>query len=152
MSHKKKQVAAKQDIECGSMNSSTYDSINGDTKNTGMDITMEEYNLENTKDTSVQENAENLITERQFLDVICRDYTSVHYGDLVNDIAEPLKVALSANAGRIDRIKVRKKIGYTDIVKSYCENFVCEDNQKEFLRIMDRDFLMKQLAESDLFV
>ena len=28
--------------------------------------------------------------ERQFLDVICRNYTSVYYADLANDIAEPL--------------------------------------------------------------
>lgn len=113
---------------------------------------MKEQNLENTKDTSVLEIVGNLITERQFLDVICRDYTSVHYGDLKNDFAEPLKVALSANASRIDGIRLRKKIGYTDTVRSYCENFVCEDNRKEFLRVMDREFLMRQLSESDRFV
>ena len=113
---------------------------------------MKEQNLENTKDTSVLEIVGNLITERQFLDVICRDYTSVHYGDLKNDFAEPLKVALSANASRIDEIRLRKKIGYTDTVRSYCENFVCEDNRKEFLRVMDREFLMRQLSESDRFV
>ena len=53
------------------------------------DKTMEEKNLENLK----KETSGKLITERQFLDVICRDYTSVHYADLKNDIGEPLKIA-----------------------------------------------------------
>ena len=109
---------------------------------------MEEKNLENLK----KETSGKLITERQFLDVICRDYTSVHYADLKNDIGEPLKIALSANAGRIDRVQVRKKIGYTDTIRSYCENFVAGDNKKEFLRVMDRNFLLRQLAKADRFV
>ena len=85
---------------------------------------MKEQNTENTKDSFEGEPSQNLITERQFLDVICRDYTSVHYADLRNDIAEPLKVALSGNAIKMDRIRVREKIGYTDTVKGYCDHFV----------------------------
>ncbi len=113
---------------------------------------MKEQNTENTKDSFEGEPSQNLITERQFLDVICRDYTSVHYADLRNDIAEPLKVALSGNAIKMDRIRVREKIGYTDTVKGYCDHFVAGGNKKEFLRVMDRKFLLQELSKSDRYV
>ena len=113
---------------------------------------MKEQNTENTKDSFEGEPSQNLITERPFLDVICRDYTSVHYADLRNDIAEPLKVALSGNAIKMDRIRVREKIGYTDTVKGYCDHFVAGGNKKEFLRVMDRKFLLQELSKSDRYV
>ena len=118
------------------------------------DKAMKENNLENAKDALAlsQDTSENLITERQFLDVICRDYTSIHYVDLKNDVAEPLKVALSGNAVKMDRIRVWKKIGYTETFQSYCDKFVAEGNKKEFQRVMDRNFLLKVISESDRYI
>ena len=69
---------------------------------------MEEKNLKNTEENTTdklvlaKDNTENMITERQFLEVICRDYTSVYYVDLKNDVAEPIKVALSGNTVKMD--------------------------------------------------
>lgn len=91
-------------------------------------------------------------TERQLLEVICRDYTTVHYADLKTDIAEPLKVALSANASQISRIQLRKKASYTEMVKDYCDEYVADVNQKEFLKVMDRVHLLQALSVSDRFV
>ena len=114
---------------------------------------MKENNLENLMDTLVlaQDDSENLITERQFLEVICRDYTSVHYVDLKNDIAEPIKVAQSGNAVKMDRIRVREKIKYTETFQSYCDRFVAESNRKEFEHVLDRNFLLDVLSKTDRY-
>lgn len=93
-----------------------------------------------------------LNTERKFLDVICRDYTTVHYANLEEDTAEPLKIGLSANASLIERIKLRKTIGYMENIKGYCENYVVDANKEEFLRVMQRKHLVQVLSETDRFV
>ena len=115
---------------------------------------MKEQNLEKTTDRLVlaKDDTENLITEHQFLEVICRDYTSVYYVDLFNDVAEPIKVALSGNAVKMDRIQVRERIGYTETYQNYCNKFVTESNKKEFLHVMDRKFLLKVLEETDRYI
>ena len=92
-----------------------------------------------------------LSTERQLLDVLCRDYTSVYYANLKEDMAEPLKIALNANTSQIARIQVRKQIGYTDNLRNYCERYVTESHQKEFTQAMDRNFLLQELEKTDRF-
>ena len=115
---------------------------------------MNEQNLENTMDRLVlaKDDSENLITEHQFLEVICRDYTSVYYVDLKNDVAEPIKVALSGNAVKMDWIQVRERIGYTETYQTYCNKFMTESNRKEFLHVLDRKFLLKVLADTDRYI
>ena len=115
---------------------------------------MKEQNLEKITDRLVlaKDDTENLITERQFLEVICRDYTSVYYVDLFNDVAEPIKVALSGNAVKMDRIQVRERIGYTETYQTYCNKFVTESNKKEFLHVLDTKFLLKVLEETDRYI
>lgn len=119
---------------------------------------MEEKNLKNTEKNTTdklvlaKDNTENMITERQFLEVICRDYTSVYYVDLKNDVAEPIKMALRGNAVKMDRIQVRERIGYTATYRSYCNKFVTESNRKEFLHVMDRKFLLNVLTDTDRYI
>ena len=48
----------------------------------------------------VQKNNEKVQTERMFLDVLCRNYTTVNYVDLKSNIAKTLKVDKSANAAK----------------------------------------------------
>lgn len=115
---------------------------------------MKEQNSEKIMDRLVlaKDDTENLITEHQFLEVICRDYTSVYYVDLCNDVAEPIKVALNGNVIKMDRIQVRERIGYTETYQNYCDRFVKESNQKEFLRVMDTKFLLNVLADNDRYI
>ncbi len=115
---------------------------------------MKEQDLEKTTDRLVlaTDDSENLITEHQFLEVICRDYTSVYYVDLFNDVAEPIKVALSGNAVKMDRIQVRERIGYTETYQTYCNKFVTESNRKEFLHVLDTKFLLKVLEDTDRYI
>lgn len=93
-----------------------------------------------------------LSAERQLLDVLCRDYTAVYFANLKEDMAEPLKIALNANATQIARIQVRKQIGYTQNVKNYCECYVKESQKKEFLRVMDNEHLLQELEKTERFV
>ncbi len=93
-----------------------------------------------------------LSAERQLLDVLCRDYTAVYFANLKEDMAEPLKIALNANTTQIARIQVRKQIGYTENVKNYCECYVKESQKKEFLRVMDNEYLLQELEKTERFV
>lgn len=90
--------------------------------------------------------------ERQFWNVICRDYTTVHYADLVEDVAEPLKISLNANAAQIARIELRKATNYTKSIRQYCKKYVVEADQKGFLKVMDKTRLLKGLARTDRIV
>ena len=101
--------------------------------------------------TKQAESTRELGTERQFLDVICRDYTSVYFADLNHDIAEPLKIALNANTSQISRIQLRKKICFSDNIRNYCEKYVVESNKKEFLHAMQPEHLIEELKKTDRF-
>lgn len=90
--------------------------------------------------------------ERRFLEVICRDYTTVHYANLEQDIAEPLKVGEDANASKISQIKLRQTASYTESVTYYCEQYIADKDKKEFLRVMDRAHLLEELSKADRFV
>ncbi len=98
------------------------------------------------------ENSMKLGTERRFLDVLCRDYTSVSYVNLYNDIVEPLKIASNANASRISKIQTRKESSYTEIIRLYCEKYVAEANKKEFMRVMRREYLLDELSKKERVV
>ncbi len=102
--------------------------------------------------TEPEEHLKKLSEERAFLDVLCRDYTSVHYADLNTDVAEPLKVSLSANASEITRIKIRKKINYTENITNYCEKFVTEKYKAEFLKVLSCEYLLDKLSKTDRVV
>lgn len=93
------------------------------------------------------ENSMKLDIERRFFEVLCRDYTTVHYADLINDIAEPLKIAPDANASRLTQVKAHSKINYTQTINAYCENYVAENNKKEFLKVMQKEKLIDELSQ-----
>lgn len=105
--------------------------------------------LEKKIETLEQEQVENsmkLDIERRFFEVLCRDYTTVHYADLMNDIAEPLKISPGANASRLTQVKARTKINYTQTIVAYCEKYVADSSKKEFLKVMRRENLIEELT------
>ena len=77
------------------------------------------YTKENDKQKEQVDTIIELGRERQFLDVICRDYTSVYYADLKNNYVEPLKVSASANASSMSEIQLRQRVNYVDTINSY---------------------------------
>lgn len=90
--------------------------------------------------------------ERLFLEVLCRDYTSVYYFDLNNDTLEILKMDQNANVVHMVGTKLRRKIKYSIGMKGYCDHFVVEKDQEEFLQAMGKDSIRKALSEAERYV
>lgn len=90
--------------------------------------------------------------ERLFLEVLCRDYTAVYYFDLKNDTLEILKMDKNANSVNMFGTKLRKKLNYSKEMIRYCSLYVIESEQKEFLKVMNRDYIREQLKDSERFV
>lgn len=95
---------------------------------------------------------EELRKERLFLEVLCRDYTSVYYFDLKNDTIDILKLDENANAGKLLGTEIRKKINYTEDLKKYCERYVVENEQQAFLKAMTTENIREVLRKTDRFI
>ena len=102
--------------------------------------------------TIIDENRTELEKERQFLEVLSRDYTTVYHLDLLKDTLEPLKITKEANATRIETLQMRKRINYTQYMKVYCEKYVASRNREEVLKIMKPSVLYKKLSRNSRFV
>lgn len=107
---------------------------------------------ERERETEQMETIMELGRERQFLEVICRDYTSVYYVDLKRDEGEPLKVAAIANASKMDGIQIRQRMYFTKTIEEYGNAYVCEADRKDFIRQMQRENLVRELADKERFV
>lgn len=88
--------------------------------------------------------------ERKFLNVLCRDYTSVYYADLESDTFEALKIDHRANAANFEELTEERRIlCYSRMITQYGENFVIKRQRKMFLNIMDRENLLRELAHKE---
>ena len=102
----------------------------------------------------LRRNLEELKKERTFLDVLCQDYTSVYFYDLKTDLMEILKLSPGANAFKVigaDALN-RHKVVYSEMLRDYCDNFVADAYQHEFINVMNRDSIIKKLSASPRFV
>lgn len=100
---------------------------------------------------NARRSADELRKERMFLEVLCRDYTSVYYFDLNHDTLEILKLNSRANAAEMLGEELRRKLDYSAAMEKYCNTYVAEKNRKEFLKMMDRDSISEKLAHTDRF-
>lgn len=85
--------------------------------------------------------------ENQFFEVLCRDYTTVNYVDLVNDIVQPLKIDTAANVSGMANMQTNIKVNYTEVITGYCDRYVAASFKKEFINILGRENLLKALAD-----
>lgn len=112
--------------------------------------------VDNEADFTLQEtarrSADELRKERMFLEVLCRDYTSVYYFDLKQGTIEILKINAKANAADMFGEELRKKLDYAVEMKKYCAAYVEEKGQKDFLKVMNRDFIAEKLKDTDRFI
>lgn len=95
--------------------------------------------------------ADDLRKERMFLEVLCRDYTSVYFFDLQNDTLEILKMDGNANAASMVGSELRKTFDYSKEITRYCDIYVSEEGKKEFSRVMDLEHIREELRKSDKF-
>lgn len=96
--------------------------------------------------------ADDLRKERMFLDVLCRDYTSVYFFDLKNDTLEILKMDGNANAVAMVGSELRKTFDYSKEMTKYCNIYVSKDNQEDFSKAMSREHIREALSKSDRFI
>lgn len=87
--------------------------------------------------------------ERLFLEVLCRDYTSVYYFDLKSDTCEILKMDENANAVNMFGTKLCQKLSYTTEIKRYCDCYVIEKDQAEFSKVMAKENIWKALKDEE---
>lgn len=99
----------------------------------------------------IKNGVKNLKKERMFLEVLCRDYTSVYYFDLKNDTLEILKIDGKANAVSMIGSKLRKIFIYSKEVARYCETYVCEEERESFMRAMNREHIQEELLRTDKY-
>ena len=92
--------------------------------------------------------------ERLFLEVLCRDYTSVYYFNLKNDTLEVLKLDKNSNAAKMFEmnLQLRQKINYRAEMKRYCDSYVVEEEQEEFRKAMTIENIRKSLEGAERFV
>ena len=90
--------------------------------------------------------------ERRFLDVLCRDYTTVYHLDLINNTLEPLKLEEDVNAVKIDGVRMRTQVNYTENMREYCNCYVTAKNREKVRRIMDRSRLIMELSRTGRIV
>lgn len=98
-----------------------------------------------------EKSGDELRRERMFLEVLCRDYTSVYFFDLKNDILEILKVDPSANVVGMIGNELRKQLDYSTAMKNYCSAYVVEKDQEKFLKAMNSRNIAEVLSHSDRF-
>lgn len=100
----------------------------------------------------INENKFELKKEKKFLDVLCRDYTSVFYVDLISGTGEPLKIDNIANAATFVSQSDSKALDYDQTIKLYLENYVAPESTSFFKQTMAIENLKKELKYKERFV
>ena len=99
--------------------------------------------------TLLGKNLESMEKERQILNVLCEDCTSVYKVNLLDDTAEVVKLEQGANAPKI--LKNREKIilCYSKELKYYYDHFVIKESAPDFLETFDCQNLIGELKTRD---
>lgn len=99
----------------------------------------------------INENKSELEREKQFLDVLCQDYTSVFYADLLSQTAIPLKIDTIANAATFISPESSEALDYTQTIQLYLKNYVAPESIDFFKKTMDIENLKKELGHKQRF-
>ena len=89
--------------------------------------------------------------EQGFLNVLCRDYTSIYYVDLNTDALELLKVDESTNAARIEDLQNQVPLSASALIRQYGEQFVLPESQETFFTALDPVHIAAELAHNERF-
>ena len=108
--------------------------------------------LSKEDNTLLSMNADQLRKERLFLDVLCRDYTSVYFYDMNHDAVEVLKINASANATDLIGEQLLASFQYSARMEKYCRTFVVDDMQEEFLSVLSKKSIEENLSREPRFI
>lgn len=95
--------------------------------------------------------AAKLRQERKFLDVLCRDYTSVYFYDMTNNTIEVLKISSAANETNIIGKQIRSVFDYPSEMKKYCNTYVLKKDQNAFIQNLSPATIATKLSKSSRF-
>lgn len=100
---------------------------------------------------SLEQSLVELQKEKNILDVLSIDYTSIYTCDLLKDRMYPVKLSENTNA-----ILVKEQLGYechsySERIRYYYDHFVVKESAPDFLEKMSADYLMEYLAYHDRF-
>ena len=90
--------------------------------------------------------------ERQFLDVLTRDFEVVYHVDLYENTSTMIKVAPALAANNLENLSLRQTNTFTQRLDTYCQKLVAMAYRDEFLRVMDPQNLLRELKATPRFI
>ena len=93
----------------------------------------------------LEKNLEKTEKERQVLNVLCEDCTSVYKVSLKEDRAEIVKIEQGANASKMIDTEEKKLLCYSKEIAFYYEHFVIKESAPNFLQIFSCENLIREL-------
>ena len=100
---------------------------------------------------SLQESLKALDKEKNILDALSIDYTSIYYCDLINDTFIPMKCEDYNNASTAVKKIAEKSGSYSQCIKYYFDHFVIKESAPDFLEKLDAQYLKKHLSKNKRF-
>ena len=100
----------------------------------------------------INKNKFELEKEQQFLDVLCRDYTSVYYVDLEKNTLEPFKLDRVANAANFISAENPGPFNYTEMIETYSRKYVAPESVTFFENTMSIVNLKNELKYKERIV
>lgn len=87
--------------------------------------------------------------ERNILNVLCYEYTSVYMVDLQADWAEIVKLGEKSNVAELLGGEEKKMICYSRLLKDYYERFVVKEEYPQFIATLSAENLMEELKTKE---
>lgn len=103
------------------------------------------------KQQSLENSVEELNKEKQILDVLSIDYTSVYYCDLINDTIIALKQGNDTNAAVTERQIMTGLQSFSFRIRYYFEKFVVPESAPDFVEKLSAGYLIPYLEKNKRF-
>ncbi|HBK27948.1 MAG TPA: hybrid sensor histidine kinase/response regulator [Dialister sp.] len=104
------------------------------------------------KQASLEQSLQKLNQEKEILNALSIDCTSVYYCDLDTDVMETLKCEAGTNMGAFEKDIMTGLHSYAFRLKQYYDNFVVKESAPDFMEKMSAANLKSYLADHDRFV
>ena len=105
-----------------------------------------------SKQASLEQSLQKLNQEKEILNALSIDCTSVYYCDLDTDVMETLKCEAGTNMGAFEKDIMTGLHSYAFRLKQYYDNFVVKESAPDFMEKMSAANLKSYLADHDRFV
>ena len=101
------------------------------------------------KQSIIASSREALEKEKMFLEILCMDYTSVYYAELISDEAEVVEMEAGANAARFIGRGEHRMCRYSSSLRYYVDNYVIMDTTQRLDELLSAENLIKLLLKDN---